>query len=80
MLVIKRKVDEAIFIGGADIKITVTEISKDRVKIGVDAPDDVKIYRGELYDTEKFNVQAALNKPSCSFLDNIMGAKNNRKD
>ncbi|MBQ2823931.1 MAG: carbon storage regulator [Oscillospiraceae bacterium] len=67
MLVISRKKDEG-FLVGDKIKVTVVEISKDRVRIGIDAPNDVKIVRNELYDTEKFNMQAAVNKPSADFL------------
>lgn len=75
MLVITRKKDEGLFVGD-DIKITVVELSKDRVRIGIEAPDNVKIVRNELRDTEKFNVQAAVNKPSADFLANIMANKN----
>ncbi|MBQ8780923.1 MAG: carbon storage regulator [Oscillospiraceae bacterium] len=74
MLVITRKKDEGIFIGD-DIKVTVIEIAKDRIRIGIDAPSDVKIVRNELRDTEKLNVQAAVNKPSADFLANIMANK-----
>lgn len=75
MLVLTRKKDEGIHIG-EDIKITIVEISKDRVRIGIDAPDNVKIVREELFDTERFNIQAAVNKPSDSILSNIIAAKN----
>lgn len=71
MLVITRKKDEG-FLVGENIKVTVVEISKDRVKLGIDAPNDVKIIRNELYDTEKFNMQAAVNKPSADLLARIM--------
>ena len=67
MLVVSRKKDESIIIGD-NIKVTVVEISKDRIRIGVDAPEKVKIARSELYDTEKFNMQAAINKPSIDIL------------
>ena len=67
MLVVSRKKDESIIIGD-NIKVTVVEISKDRIRIGVDAPENVKIARSELYDTEKFNMQAAINKPSIDIL------------
>lgn len=67
MLVVSRKKDESIIIGD-NIKVTIVEISKDRIRIGVDAPENVKIVRSELYDTERFNMQAAINKPSIDIL------------
>jgi len=47
MLVLTRKVDEAIRIGN-DIVITVISIDKKNVRIGIDAPEDVMILREEL--------------------------------
>lgn len=79
MLVITRKKDEGFLIGD-NIKVTVVEISKDRVKLGIDAPSNVKIIRNELYDTEKFNMQAAVNKPSANLLAQIMAGGKNNKD
>lgn len=51
MLKLSRKVSERIIIGN-DITITITEIHGGRVCIGVEAPKDVKILRGELNDKE----------------------------
>lgn len=47
MLVITRKRDESITIADK-VEITVLEITKDKVKIGINAPQEVKIYRSEL--------------------------------
>ena len=47
MLVLSRKVGEDICIDG-QIKVTVVKIGGNRVKIGIDAPDDVQIVREEL--------------------------------
>jgi len=44
MLVIKRKVSESILIGD-DIEIIISEISQDKVKIAISAPQDIKITR-----------------------------------
>lgn len=33
-----------------NIKITVAEIKGDKVRIGIEAPDSVKIYRQEVYE------------------------------
>ncbi len=58
MLVVTRKTDESLIISD-DIEITVLEISKDKVKIGVKAPKEVKIIRSELKDARQTNEQAA---------------------
>ena len=47
MLVLTRKVDDAIRIGN-DIVITVLSIDKKNVRIGIDAPENVMILREEL--------------------------------
>jgi carbon storage regulator CsrA len=47
MLVLSRREQETIRIG-KDITITVVKFQGDRVRIGIDAPKDVRIVRGEL--------------------------------
>jgi len=49
MLILSRKSNEEIVIGN-DIVIKVTEISKGSVKIGIEAPKETVILRGELRD------------------------------
>jgi carbon storage regulator CsrA len=51
MLVLSRKTDEKIVIGD-DIEITVTQIQNGKVRIGVQAPKEVRILRGELVNAE----------------------------
>ena len=58
MLVITRKIGEGLIIS-EDTKITILEVGKDRVRIGIDAPQDVRIVREELFNTEKENVVAS---------------------
>lgn len=58
MLVITRKLDEGITIGDK-IEISVLEITKDRVKIGINAPKEVKVFRSELKMLRQTNEQAA---------------------
>ena len=70
MLVITRKNGEGLLIG-ENVRVTVVETAKDRVKIGIDAPSDVRIIRNELFDTEKFNMQAALHKSAADLLSII---------
>ena len=61
MLVITRKANESIIIkaGDADIEITVLDAAKEKVKIGVKAPRDVKIIRSELMIAQESNVEAS---------------------
>jgi len=47
MLVLSRRAGEEIVIGD-DIRLVVNRISGNRVTIGIAAPDDVHIVRGEL--------------------------------
>ncbi|MBR4341407.1 MAG: carbon storage regulator CsrA [Lachnospiraceae bacterium] len=48
MLALSRKTNESIMLGN-DIEITVLEIKGDQVKIGVNAPKSVAIFRKEIY-------------------------------
>lgn len=60
MLVLSRKAGEAIRIGD-EIEIVVTEISANRVKIGIRSPKSIPVYREELYQKiMEENRQAAL--------------------
>lgn len=52
MLVLSRKVGESIHIND-NIKITVTRIEKGDVRISIDAPREVPVYREELYHAIK---------------------------
>ena len=49
MLVLRRKAEESMFIGD-DIKITVLDIRGGQVRIGITAPQDIKIHREEVYN------------------------------
>ncbi|MDE5576951.1 MAG: carbon storage regulator [Oscillospiraceae bacterium] len=75
MLVITRKNGEGLHIG-ENVRVTVVETAKDRVKIGIEAPYDVRIIRDELFDTERFNIQAAVHKPAADLLSMIKNQQN----
>ena len=50
MLVLTRKAKETIQIGD-DIVIKVIKTAKGTVKIGIEAPDDIRVMRGELAES-----------------------------
>lgn len=54
MLVVTRKPNESLIIADK-IEVTVLEITKGSVKIGVEAPKDVKVIRNELWNTQNVN-------------------------
>ena len=52
MLVLTRKTGEGIIIGD-NIKITVIELKGGAVRIGIDAPREMKVHRQEVFDRIK---------------------------
>ncbi|MDR1143822.1 MAG: carbon storage regulator CsrA [Spirochaetaceae bacterium] len=58
MLILSRKINERIMIGD-DISVSIIEIRGDQVRIGVDAPKTVKVFRQEVFDAIKAENKAA---------------------
>lgn len=58
MLILSRKVNEKIKIGN-DITLTIIEIKGDQIKVGVEAPKDVKVFRQEVYNAIQNENKAA---------------------
>lgn len=48
MLVLTRRPGQSVYIGD-DVKITLVEIKGSQVRIGIEAPDSVRIFREEIY-------------------------------
>ncbi|MEJ5349296.1 MAG: carbon storage regulator CsrA [Desulfosoma sp.] len=59
MLILTRKVGEAIRIGD-DIQVVITAVDQNKVKVGIQSPRHVPIFREELYQKiQEENRQAA---------------------
>jgi len=55
---------------GDDVSISIIEIRGDQVRVGVDAPKTVKVYRQEVFDSIKAeNKAAAESKPVLPIVD-----------
>jgi carbon storage regulator CsrA len=63
MLILVRKVQQSIWIEG-DIYVKVLSVERDRVKLGITAPDDVKVMRQELFGDEADAPGARTGTPS----------------
>ena len=60
MLVLTRKAGESIVIG-SQIRITVLEMQGRQIRLGIEAPSEIPVHRGEVYERIKEeNEQAAM--------------------
>ena len=62
MLVLSRRVGESVMIGD-DVVLTVVEVRGDIVRLGIDAPRDVKVHREEVYREVEAANRAAATSP-----------------
>lgn len=62
MLVLSRKIGESIKISD-NITVRVADVRGDIVRIAIDAPHEIKIYRGEVYEAISEANKAAANIP-----------------
>ena len=56
MLILTRRVGEALMVGD-DTKIVVLGVKGSQIRLGINAPKDVKVHREEIY--EKINVESS---------------------
>ena len=74
MLVQKKKKGESLIIND-NIKITIVDISGEKVKIAVEAPKEIPVLRSELVNAAEANKEAAGSENNISAADirNVLG-------
>ena len=74
MLILTRKPGESLYIGD-NVKITIVEIKGNQIRVGIDAPSELRIYREEIYlqilDENKKAAEAVM---SGSALEELSGS------
>ncbi len=77
MLVLTRKKNEKIRIGN-DIILNIIAISDNQVRVGIEAPADVKILREEVYESIKNFTKEASEKSKEKFESDLSKLKFNK--
>ncbi len=77
MLIISRKIGES-FIINDNIEVYVLDVQSDRIKIGIDAPKNIKIIRKELAEIIRSNLDAVDTKttPDYDTLKDMVFSRN----
>lgn len=71
MLILSRKTNQKIVIG-EDIEIIIIDVKGDQVKVGIEAPRELKVFRREVYEEiqkENLAAQQVAEKPILPKLD-----------
>jgi carbon storage regulator len=70
MLILSRRVNEKIVIGD-DIVVSVVEVRGDQVKLGIEAPRSVKVFRQEVFNAiqEENRIAAAASGAQLPLID-----------
>jgi carbon storage regulator len=70
MLVLARRENERIVVGD-EIVITVVRLANDKVRIGIEAPDHIKVLRTELMDREGADLEVGSRRRASETSDVI---------
>ncbi len=65
MLILTRKIDEEIIID-SDIRIKIISISENNIKLGITAPPNIEILRGEIYEKVVQSTREAFSQSKSS--------------
>ena len=75
MLVLTRRIGESIIIG-QNIKVMVTDIQGNQVRLGIEAPTEIPVHRGEIYERiREQNMKAIQSAKDASDILSKLGKK-----
>ena len=77
MLILSRKENQKIRIGN-NVVINILSIAENNVKIGIEASEDIKIYREEIYESVTQHTKEAVTKKKDKIPSNIKTLKINK--
>lgn len=78
MLVLTRKLGEVIRVGDT-VTVRVLEVKGNQVRLGIEAPQEVRIYREEVYRAiRKANEEAAVREPGS--IEDVRAEWENQRD
>lgn len=72
MLILTRKPGESLYIGD-NVKVTIVEIKGNQIRVGIEAPADLRIYREEIYLQILDENKKAAEGVSDTSLDQLSG-------
>jgi carbon storage regulator len=75
LLVLTRKPDQSIMIGG-EIEITILEVRGEQVRVGIRAPRSIAVHRKEIFEEIRAENRSALDTPNASLpvLDDLLNS------
>ena len=82
MLVLTRQKNESIMIGD-DVEVTLLEVRGDKVRLGIRAPADVRVFRKEIYEAiqaENLAASQAADADLKSVEQLLSGERRNGRD
>lgn len=81
MLILSRNKGQKIMVNH-DIIISILEVTGDQVRIGIEAPADISIYREEIYEAiQEQNMEAVIRTENIQdLLLNVTEQKKNKKN
>ena len=63
MLVLSRKVNQAIMVGD-NVRVVVVAVDRDQVKLGIEAPREIAVHRSEIYEEIQRTNRSAAQAPA----------------